>query len=284
MSEISAQVVSFVARFLSSPFTVWQIGNMIQALVAGFTSANSILRPIGFVLVFICAWYSVSTFPTRYTTTSTFGRVVGGSFGGLPLIYFDRLIVRKWVYGDGQACTKESLRKKSDDTDEKSTKRDGNEEEKEPSFSERFKYGREMPNSQRGVGLPWQVKGVPPFSSQDPKYIPSRREFLTGHFLLLVFCWASHDILTYVQLSLDQSFMLPHYIPFLTRISHVSREEVYTRLALTLSSRGVQFSMLQFFYSVGAILDVSQNPDNVKLWRPLFGSFSDAYTLRNFWG
>ena len=284
MSASNGQSLSFALRLLSNPFIVWYLGNVIQALVAGFTGPQSSLRPVGFVLLSIFAWYNVSTFPARYTTTGTIGRCICGSFACMPIIYFDRLIVRKWVYGDGQACIEESPKEKPDSKDEKPSGANENANGKVPSFGTRFKYGLDIGNSQRGMGLPWQVKNVPQFSSRDPNYVPTRYQFLARKFLTVVVCWVAHDIFIDVQLKLNRVLMFPGYVPFLARLSRVSREEVIVRVISSISYWIVQYCMIQFFYGLAAIMSVSQNPKDLKLWRPLFGSFSDAYTLREFWG
>jgi len=68
--------------------------------------------------------YTIYPFPAYLTTTAWPGRALGGMPLGVPTHFFDRLVLRRWAFGDGQpgpnSAIKKNLegkRKKLDGTD-----------------------------------------------------------------------------------------------------------------------------------------------------------------------
>ena len=73
-------------------------------------------------------------------------------------------------------------------------------------------------------------------------------------------------------------------MPFLARLGDVTVQEVLVRYMATSAYWAAQCSNMMFFYSIAAIAAAVASPRDIRLFRPLFGAASDAYTMRNAWG
>ena len=144
--------------------------------------------------------------------------------------------------------------------------------------------GLEATFSWRRSGTQREMRNVPMFSSQDPSYEPTRAVFLRHHIFLLVSCYL---VLYVLVLGADPEknkiFFAPAMIPFFTRLGQVSGEELAMRIFGTLGSGLGLFCSQQGIYSMVALVAVGLGLSEPRYWRPLFGSVSDAYSLRRFW-
>jgi len=83
------------------PFIIAILQNQAASLTAEFTSSHSVWRPLVLVCLLICSAFSIYWFPVYITTIAWPARVLGGMSLGIPLHFFDRLILRTWAFGDG---------------------------------------------------------------------------------------------------------------------------------------------------------------------------------------
>lgn len=74
------------------------------------------------------------------------------------------------------------------------------------------------------------------------------------------------------------------HIPILTRLDEVTVEEIITRIATTLFFWIAGYLIVQAYFSFWAFLVVAFGFDRPEWWRPMFGSLSECYTIRGFWG
>lgn len=155
----------------------------------------------------------------------------------------------------------------------------------------RAKLGFLITTSFRFTGTPYEVKNVPHFSSRDPSYIPSRREFLrqkaitalTCYLILNLFSLFSSDPATNAAAAAAANYS-PAMIPIFARLSQVSSQELIKRLITTLGAGFGAYCFQLGVHSFVAFLDVGLGMSEVRYWRPLFGSLKEAYTVRRFWG
>ena len=280
--------------WLFHPLFIFQLEQLFVALTAGFTSPHSPLRYFGFTAVVLCTCLSIATFNTYIYSTGFASRTLAGATFTVPWVYFERLLMRRWSVADVDAVNvrphvenegrEKDIAGKSQNG--RNDKRLGKKEKSSiPStFGERLAFGFKVSGSGRGVGTSWEVKNVPHFSATDPAYLPPWSTFLLQRSLLMVGCWVAHDFAIDAMLNLDPTMLIPSYVPFLSRIGSVSSSEIYARTVSTLAYWVAQYCIITFFHSLFAVLTVSLKPTELWLWRPCFGDFKQAYSVRKFWG
>ena len=266
------------------PFVIANLQSQVVQLTAGFTSSHSIWRPIVLVGLLISSAYSIYRFPAYITINVWPARVLGSVSLGLPLHFFDRLILRRWAFGDGQPSPSAAVKQKLEGKRKKLDGSDGKQGE-ESTFTARRKFGQEVARSSRDAGKPWEVKNVPHFSTRDPNWVPSRPEFIARRLFLLLFCYYAQlfTIDAIAQYS-DSVLLSDSHVPLLSRLGNVSVQEVYFRVVIIFVHWLWQYCYLQGFHALFSVIDIAFNPSNIPLWRPFFGDFVHSYTLRNFWG
>jgi hypothetical protein len=80
----------------------------------------------------------------------------------------------------------------------------------------------------------------------------------------------------------EKGLLLSEHVQFLPRIWYVSAEEVVSKVQTTLGYWLEAYCVMQMPYSLLAIVTVSLKPQELNLLRPLFGSLTSSYTLRDF--
>ena len=247
---------------------------------AGFTSPASAQRYAIFIFLCLYTWRVLACFMSHVSTTSYLGSIVAGAIVAIPLTYFDRLLLRKWSFENrciifatakdpqGNLLTGRNDAKTINDSD---------------GSASRFTFGNEVGSSIRGPGTPWEVKGIPHFSNSDPEWVPSLTSFILWRLAIIFGCFVVHNYVVRVRMALDQDFLQPSRIPFLTRMGEVTRDELWTRMVVTISFWTTSYCILQVLFNVPAIIAVCLKPQSLRQWRPAFGSVLDAFTVRKFW-
>ena len=278
---------------LFHPLVVVLAENQITALTAGFTSSNSPLRPIILVLLVAYTCAGLAKFSNYTHTTSYVGIIIGGIYVICPLVFFDRLMLRKWAFEDRHIIFPAKfavVKKKKKRNDEYGigdpTQVDGapiTAEATKDTLGSRLAFGQEVAGSGRMVGTPWEAKNVAPFSSSDPNYVPSRALIIRRKLSIILAPLVIRGIFKEVQMSVDPFYIAQSRVPFLTRLGEISREELLVRLILGVGKWIYEYCTLQLL-GVISILLAFLKPDELHKLRPLYGSLSDAYNLRGFWG
>ena len=246
-------------------------------LVLGFAPHRSVLS---FGVVPILIIYSACIVPRcmAYLHSSSWAALVGGYSTTFLLQYFSMLLVQR-----RQAPTSPSAFVEAGDGRPAWIAYRTTETTSENVWS-RIRHGINSTVSFRRSGTPEEVRNVPSFSNEDRKYVPSRAEFL-HHLKLLVFCYLTIDILG-LGAGPDHNvmFFAPEKIPLFARVGQVSEVELAMRILCTLGGGLGMFCSQQGVYSIMALIFVGLDVSEPKYWRPLFGSVTEAYTLRRFWG
>lgn len=113
--------------------------------------------------------------------------------------------------------------------------------------------------------------------------MPARAIFLRRHLFLLVSRYLALDLLGLgADPEQNKVFLAPSGIPFFTRFGKVSGEELAVRVLATLGSGLGVFCAQHGVYSVVALVAVGLKLSERRYWRPLFGSISQACTVRRF--
>jgi hypothetical protein len=248
---------------LLHPLLLFLLGNQLLGLTLSFTKKNSPLRIQAFLISILLGYLAFKSWPHFIQSKSWPGPfLAGGIFGNVNLM-FDRVLLRQWDYETdylGPLDVPEKERKVS-----------------------RREFGKQATASVRGAGTAWETANVPHFDETDHDFVPSRTTFLMRHGAAIVFCYYVSCLLADVKVS-RKSFTGDEYIPFFTRLSDISTEEVISRVILCLAYWASTYTLIQTLFSLGAVMGVLTKPQELKYWRPLFGSVGTVYTLRNFWG
>lgn len=214
---------------------------------------------------------------SNYThTTSYFGITFGTIYGVCPLVFFDRLMLRKWAFEERRTIfpakfAEKKKQKRSDEYDDVPKHVDGARimaGATRDTFGSRFAFGQEVAGSGRMVGTPWEAKNVAPFSSSDPNYVPSRASIVRRKLLIILASLVFREIFMEVQMGIDPSYVIQSRIPFLIRLGEVSREEVMVRLILGVGRWVYEYCMLQIL-GIFSILLAFVKPDELHKLRPL---------------
>lgn len=153
------------------------------------------------------------------------------------------------------------------------------------SVLEHLRFGFSSTFSFRDVNTVYEVKNVPHCSASDSTYVPSRKKFLAQSTLILVVCYVLLDLAESQPPAPNAKKLFSwKVIPLLTRLDEVTLEEMITRCLVTLGFWLTLYCLLTVFAKGLAVVFVALGLTDVKSWRPIFGYFSETYTLRRFWG
>ena len=135
----------------------------------------------------------------------------------------------------------------------------------------------------RGVGKAWQVKGVPPFSSTDPKYVPSRTKFLAQRLVSMICCILIVDLCAQAMPA-NKNLGTLDTIPVLSRKDRLPTYAIVFRMISTVIFWLRSAFGLMMVTDAASIVAVGSRLSNIQDWPPLKGSPAELYTIRKFWG
>ncbi|KAF5001556.1 hypothetical protein FDECE_10904 [Fusarium decemcellulare] len=248
------------------PLLISTVQQFFFIYVAGFTSRNSLLRPIGFILFLISTFVALLHFEDFVEPPGWVARTVASAFPQISLTYFERMVVRKIEYVDGR--------------DKKQT---AEPQSRLAYFRSRYVFGQEVASSMRGLGTPWEIRNIHHFDSKNPSYVPPSRFFVPMNMLKVVLCYFTHKLCITTQLRLNQQYMSPEHVPVFRRLGEITLTELKVRYIATITTVVSIFCFIQGGYSLASAASVSINPEAVKDWRPIFGELTESYCLRRFW-
>lgn len=252
----------------------------VNAFVVTFTAPTSFLRLALLPVTLFCV-YKIVPIALPATGRAALAAVIGAHSISFAFQYLDTALMSRW---NAEAGGPTAGRRR---TEVSTVRPDGRERDKtrpQLSVQDRLRFGYWAAVSTRNVGTSFQVSGVPNFSSTDPDFVPSRSVFLRQKAQLLLCCYLVLDTLTFMSQP-DQNPIL--YSP--ARLSWTeprnwSLENLIVR-STTVFGFGVSvYCIIQAYIGSVAFISVALGFSNVKSWPPGFGSISEAYSLRRFWG
>lgn len=253
------------------------------ALVTGFTPSSSPLRIVFLVFLSLCVCTAIPTC-TDHIPRNPWAAFVAGYLATFLLHYTSTAVLSRWSF-DNQGpspINAVSAESKSGAIDGKPGSKRSENDGLRATFWDRLNFGFQVATSFRYIGTPYQARNVPHFSASDPSYIPSRSNFLSRKAIIFLI---SFTILDLINLGADSPLNFsPETIPLFSRVSHITGQQLLTRLITTLGYGIAVCTFQQFVHSIVALIDVGFGFSKVEFWRPLFGSPGEAYTLRRFWG
>jgi hypothetical protein len=126
------------------------------------------------------------------------------------------------------------------------------------------------------------LKKLPPFSARDPIRVPSRGGLLFKTALIFILTYAIIDFPhLFPPLDAEEAFPAAKEAIF-ARLLDVTAEELITRSIV------IHWLFLSCYitciYSALALVFVGLGLLPVQAWPPVYGSFKESYTIRQFWG
>ena len=258
----------------------------ITALAISFTRPSSVIRLILLPLLIATTWLITTSCLQRFPRTS-FASIVAGKGPSYLVRYIDLVLLSRWSY-ESQAPTRGSSAPRNQALDEQKNTRsrtDGSENQRPATVLDRLRFGIHLTLSPRHPNTPWQVKNVPHFSTNDPRYVPSRSTFLRHNAVAVLLCYFVLDISSFdANPEISTVLFASQKIPFFARLSHVSSHDIAIRVISSLTLWVSIYCFASMGYSILSITAVATGVSPVSAWRPPFGDLADAYTLRRFWG
>ncbi|KAK2810386.1 hypothetical protein FQN49_008542 [Arthroderma sp. PD_2] len=247
---------------------------LTTALVVGFTAPSSTIRIAALPIAVLCSLQCITT-SIDYMVRVPWASSVGGYTVTFLLHYFDIALLRGWSFEtDGPAFDPGTGEKIPNATSEK----------KKGGAWERLKFGLSATWSFRHIGTPYQVKNVTAFSDNDQAYIPSRSRFLLWTCLIFAASYMVLDLITFqVDTEVNLRFFTPKNIPFFRRLHKVSGEEMTMRTVSIIASGLSIICIQRGSYSLIAFLSVLFGISEPREWPPLYGSLSQAFSMRRLW-
>lgn len=270
-------------NWVTHPLAILVAQNVIVSLAAGFTAPHSPQRWLAFVFLVGCTWIGILRYSQHIRSTSYPGTILLGAIAGPVPLFFDRLMLRGWRYESRQTIfALPSEDKRSDDTQDPAG---SDSRTSEDTFGSRYAFGQEVTGTIRGLGTPFEIKNIPPFSMSNPQYVPSPKAFVARKLFIMIVCYYLHEyVLVELQFSLNHDFLHPSHVPFFSRLSRTLLDDVCTRLLVCVITWLKNYCVLQLIFNIPSVISVCLNPSSVHEWRPFLGSVTDCYTIRGFWG
>ena len=263
---------------------------LITAVAISFTPPSSVIRPAVFPLLIAATWLVTVTCLQRIPRMSLASTVAGHGPTYL-LRYIDLVLLSRWSYETGGPTNSSGPGLRNQDKKDDAAGRSGSSRLTRPenhlsrTALDRLRFGIDTTLSSRHVNTPWEVKNVPPFSSSDPHYLPSRGSLLRHNAVVVLFCYLVIDVSGLgVQPERNAVLFASKNIPFFARLGDVSIEQVAIRVVASLTLWLNIYCTIRMGYSVLGIIAVGTGFSQVSAWRPPFGRLADAYTMRQFWG
>ncbi|KAI9805732.1 MAG: hypothetical protein M1833_005225 [Piccolia ochrophora] len=261
------------------PVVVVTIELATIAFVVGFTSSTSIIRLAALPIICTCVWLAVSD--SLYCLQRTqWAAIVGINSFSYMLQYIEAALLTKWSFETRGPSPVSPRGKKT-----VSEVNGGFRKARDGTFWERLRFGINATVSHRYPDTPYEVKNVPHFSTRDPSFVPSKTAFLCKSATTVLVCYLIVDLASLgLQPERHAVLFSPEAIPLFKHGGRISTEDLLIRVVSTFGFWSILYFMLQALQNALAFIAVASGMNEVRSWRPAFGSLKDAYTVRNFWG
>ena len=167
----------------------------LNTLIIAFTSPSSPLRLVVLPLIVLCV-HQVLPICLEARGRVIWAAILGAHSINFLFQYLETALLTKWsaeVAGPTTDQPKETLQGTKGRTNLPRLAA------RKIATWDRLRFGYAAAVSTRNVGYPFEVSGVPHFSSKSPSYVPSRRTFLRGKASLLLSCYLILDLLTFAS-------------------------------------------------------------------------------------
>ena len=258
----------------------------IIVLVLGFTLPSSPLRPLGLIPMIGCVQLAAHAIQTlNENINPLYMSIFVGSTTSMLMQYLDSVLLSRWSY-EAQGPTSALGGQKPLRTPSSASQPYGN--HFLSTFSSRLKFGWEEAFRARSARTPWQVNNVPVFFPDRPKMVPTKTQFLyrmTREFLLSILILDVMSLTGQVQdASIKSVYFASSRVPIFIRLRNVTVEEVILRLMASIMHWVATICLLQIMYGGAAIMVIALDLGRIERWPPLFNSWTECWSVRQFWG
>lgn len=264
---------------LRNPAVAWFLLNLCSSTIIGFTDDSSAIRPAALPFFIL---YNVFLMPTylHYSYHTAWANIACGQTLWVPFQYLEIALRRKWTFESHGYLTyrSKSAGKHSD--------RDTSLNAARATVWDRLFFGYWCTFAGRLCGTCFEVANVPLFSSKDPSYIPTRRQFYVQRILRCAICYAVLDLASSVPTDIEriQVLFASKNEPLLTRIGYYPMDLLAARAVTSIGLWPCAYCVIELYTNLAAFVRVGIGLDDVGFWRPNFGSIGESYSLRRFWG
>lgn len=264
--------LSRTTLLISHPVTLYILQTNMIAIVLGFTAPNSTIRPLAFPIMLVLLWLLVSNCFAR-TQNVFWATVLGGGGAAYAFQYIETALLTRWNFesqGPQRLITTFGQTK--------------GQRRLVSTPWQRLRFGYYATFSYRCCGTPFEVKNVPPFSSTDRSYVPTRRKFILQCLRNYLLSYLIIDAITVLgNAEANSRLYAAEKIPFFFRIKSVSFEEIAVRIASTVFFWGASYLIIWACFAAPAISGVALRLTEVSWWHPLMGPMANSYSIRQFW-
>ena len=273
-----------LSSLLSHPIIPFALSLSICVLVLGFMCENSPLRALGLIPMLGCVQLALRIVRTKDDTSySLYMSMVMGSTVSLVMQYLDSVLLSRWSY-EAQGPTsalggQRNLRTRS------GAARDDGRRSARISFS-RLVFGWEETFRARSTRTPWEVKNVPKFFPDRPKMVPTRAQFLYLSARRCLISLLIVDVISFMGRDATSNSVnfANSRIPFFARLQSVTIEEIVLRVLSSVLHWVTFVFLLQAIYDIAAIIIIALGFGRIERWPPLFNSWTECWSVRQFWG
>ncbi|RBA17527.1 hypothetical protein FPRO05_11242 [Fusarium proliferatum] len=151
------------------------------------------------------------------------------------------------------------------------------------SFFSRLIWAIAMQWNLRRIKTSRPARNTPPFSSKDPSYIPSRGRFLLNRIAVILASIAYMAIIG-LQPQPTREDLSSDRVRFFSRLNEVTLYELLQRAISTVTWLSGIGTTSEICYNVIAVVLVGLGLSEPVMWPSWFGSFTEAYSVRRWWG
>ncbi|KAF5539129.1 toxin biosynthesis protein [Fusarium mexicanum] len=151
------------------------------------------------------------------------------------------------------------------------------------SFLSRLIWALAMQWNLRRIKTPRPARNTPTFSSKDPSYVPSRGRFLLTRIGVICASIAYMAIIG-LQPEPTREDLSGDRVRFFSRLNEVTPYELLQRAISTVTWLSGIGTTSEICYNVIAVVLVGLGLSEPVMWPSWFGSFTEAYSVRRWWG
>ena len=273
-----------IDTIFSHPTTPFISSLGLFVLTLGFTSQHSLLRYLGFIPMLACMQLALHTARVKDESTQPlYMSILMNSTTTMVMQYLDSVLLSCWTY-EAQGPTsalggQTNLRKPSDLQHHGKYPRSG-------TVVERLVFGWEEAFRSRSARTPWEVNHVPKFFPEEPDLVPSKAQFLYWTSVRCIISFLVVDVISFLGRDATSNSInfASSRIPFFSRLRDVTAEELFLRLVSSALNWVTVVYLLQALYDTAAVVVIGLGLGRIERWPPLFNSWKECWSVRNFWG
>lgn len=264
--------VTFTFTVTNNPYLLILAQTSILAISVGFTRPNSRIRYGLFPATVLLCVKALLSLRGGWTDNFAMATCLGYITSWEVLQYLVVALIEPWDFrSQGQVAN--AVKSKKFPKQPKDT------------IANRLLFGYDAAYSQRHSGTAFEVANVPAFDSKNPTYTPSRISWLASTTFYVAISYLLLDLVALANdPEMSATMAAADKVPFLSRLSEVTLEEVFQRLMAMIFVWILAVPVIYLSKRVAPILFVAMGLQKVEQYKPLF-NFAEGmpWSVRRFW-